>query len=139
MEEFVITMVNTHQDAARVIREAEALLSERSFPPRARYTVSLVLEETLTNIIKYAYNDNGSHEIIVRILFIESEICIECIDEGREFNPLHAPDAVLGDSIHEIEEGGLGIHLMRQIVEHMDYRRDGTRNIMTFRICTPVR
>lgn len=129
-----LSMGNNLQDLCRMVSEVELFMHAHSLSSRTIYSVNLVLEEILTNIVKYAYDDECSHEIEVEMSVSNSQIVIRCEDDGREFNPLSAPTPGIEDSIHQCDEGGLGIHLVRQAAHSMEYCRSERKNVLTMSI-----
>jgi len=96
------------------------------------YRVNLALEEMITNIIKYGYDDYDGHDIDVALEIFPDEVVAVIEDDGHEFNPLAQSKGVE----HALETqpiGGLGIHLIKQLVGKMSYQRDGDRNILEIR------
>jgi len=134
MEELKLLMRDDYEELARLIDQADHFLQSRSVPPKGIYITTLVLEEILTNIVKYAFDENGQHDITVLMKLQQDDLLIEFVDAGREFDPLSAPSPVLADSILDCDEGGLGIHLVRKSVESMEYRRDGEKNVLSVKI-----
>jgi serine/threonine-protein kinase RsbW len=132
--EILLTMRNNLVGVSCLIEEANRYLDSFPLPPRVIYLVNLALEEILTNIVKYAFEDRDEHTVQVALRVKDSEVRIECSDDGRLFDPVAAPAPQLKDSISECREGGLGIHLVRQMVDSMEYRRDSSRNVLTMKI-----
>jgi len=98
------------------------------------YRVNLALEEMITNIIKYGYDDYDSHDIDVSLEILADEIVALIEDDGHEFDPLtQEKKDTAGTPIEEQEAGGLGIHLIKQLVGHMSYKREGEKNILEIR------
>jgi anti-sigma regulatory factor (Ser/Thr protein kinase) len=97
------------------------------------YRVNLALEEMITNIIKYGYDDYESHDIDVCLEILAEEVVAVIEDDGHEFDPLSQEKSGGSKTIEEQEPGGLGIHLIKQLVGKMAYRRDGDRNILEIR------
>ncbi len=92
--------------------------------------IELASEEALVNIIRYAYPDlPGTIAIDVHLFPNHVEIAIA--DHGPPFNPLHCKKPNLSKNLEERAIGGLGIHLMRQCVDEVIYKRDRNRNILT--------
>lgn len=93
--------------------------------------INLVIEEALSNIIFYAYPDNDRHNIKVSLTLVDHMLTIKITDDGIPFNPLsqQQPDITL--SAEERPVGGLGIFLISQIMDKMDYTRDKNQNILT--------
>jgi anti-sigma regulatory factor (Ser/Thr protein kinase) len=113
---------------ARLGQEVVAFLEEQAVPPRAAYAIQLVLEELITNIIDYAYDDAKTHKIGVRVALEAGHGVVQIEDDGRPFDPLGAPEADIRRPLEERPIGGLGLHLVRETVERMDYHRVGGKN-----------
>jgi serine/threonine-protein kinase RsbW len=135
-DEIRLSMANTFEDLARLMADAEVFLQSHGLSPRTVYDVNLILEEVLTNIVKYGFDDEATHEIQLIITIMGSGVTIRCEDDGREFDPVAArpPDIEGRDSILECTEGGLGIHLVRQTVQSMQYSREEHKNVLTVTI-----
>ena len=110
--------------------EASEFLEDSAVPEQVVYKANLILEEVLTNIIKYAFGDQEAHEISVVLTLSDTALAIEFVDDGREFNPLLAPEPEACHSILDCTVGGLGIHLVKTITESVVYRRDQRKNIL---------
>ena len=54
-------------------------------------------------------------------------------DDGRAYNPLEAPRPILEADIEDRPIGGLGVHIVRTVMDELEYRRDGGRNILIMR------
>ena len=66
-KEFFSTIRCTREEIARIISAATGFLEHHALPPRSLYSVNLVLEEILTNIVKHGCLEDSAHEIHVRI------------------------------------------------------------------------
>src|SRR5947209_5696086 len=91
--------------------------------------VDLVVEEILVNIASYAYAENANG--VVEISYAvprEGLLSIEIADRGDEYDPLTLREPNLPSSLDDRPVGGLGIFLVRQLTESVDYRRDGGWN-----------
>lgn len=97
----------------------------------ASFACSLALEEIVTNIIKYAFADSGAHEIHFAARLSPEHVVLRFTDDGREFNPLAAPPPDLELLPEERPIGGLGIHLVRNLAQRIEYQRAGGRNTVT--------
>jgi anti-sigma regulatory factor (Ser/Thr protein kinase) len=128
--EFTISIMNTLSDLKRLTEEANEFIDNYVLSPRTVYAVNLVIEEVVTNILKYAYSDGREHEIIVRVVVQKSEILIECTDDGAEFDPLLVPARDLDKPIHECDPGGMGIHLLRKMAHSVEYCRERGKNLL---------
>jgi sigma-B regulation protein RsbU (phosphoserine phosphatase) len=92
----------------------------------------LVMEELMTNIIYYAFNDDEEHFINIKINFEDNKLTTQIEDNGIEFNPLDAEDPSIPTSIRGVKPGGLGIFLCKQILDKITYERVDEKNVLTF-------
>jgi serine/threonine-protein kinase RsbW len=90
----------------------------------------LVAEEGLSNVIRYAYADAARHSIEVTVEIGDGEIRLVLRDDGRPFNPLAAPAPDLDAAVEQRRAGGLGIHLLRSLVDRADYWRENDANVL---------
>ncbi len=134
MKQIKLLMRNNLKDLVVLIHQASTFLESESLPEAAVYKAHLVLEEVLTNIIKYAFEDAAEHEISVLLAVNDIDLLIRFVDDGREFDPLAVTPPVMKESIQEITVGGLGVHLVRNSVDSMEYRREQAKNVLETRI-----
>jgi anti-sigma regulatory factor (Ser/Thr protein kinase) len=95
--------------------------------------MDLALEEHFANLLEHAYPGGGYHQIRVRFARAGNWLEVEVEDDGREFNPLLAPEPDISLPLEERPIGGLGIHLMKQFLDELEYRREGVRNLVRLR------
>ena len=93
--------------------------------------MNIVFDEMLNNIISYAYHDEDEHEIEIRVELSENRLTVSIVDDGIPFNPIgvETPDTEL--SLEERKIGGLGIHLVRRVMDKVSYQRRIDKNIAT--------
>jgi serine phosphatase RsbU (regulator of sigma subunit)/anti-sigma regulatory factor (Ser/Thr protein kinase) len=106
---------------------------QHGLAPKVMHDLNLALEEILTNIISYGYKDERDHEIKVRLSVRPGEVKAEVEDDGQSFNPLAAPEPHTAKALEERTIGGLGIHLVRTLMDGLEYKRQADRNILTIR------
>ncbi len=95
------------------------------------YQLRLVSEEALINIIKYAY-DKGCGELKIDCETINNDtIFIEISDTGTAFDPLQKEDPDITLPVEERRVGGLGIFIIKNIMDTVDYKRKDGKNILT--------
>jgi phosphoserine phosphatase RsbU/P len=97
------------------------------------HDLNLALEEILTNIISYGYTDSREHEIGVRVSMQPGEVKAEVEDDGQPFNPLDMPEPDTAKSLEERTIGGLGIHLVRKLMDGLEYKRQADSNLLTLK------
>jgi serine/threonine-protein kinase RsbW len=93
----------------------------------------LVAEEVLTNLAKYGHDDDAEHWARVALTLAPGEVTLEFTDDGRPFDPLAAPPPDFAAPAEARPEGGLGIHLVRSLVDAAEYVRRGSENVLTLR------
>jgi len=107
---------------------ATQFLESNNASPDVVFAASLAIEEIVTNIIKYGYDDALKNEITVRLALLENMLEIEICDDGEEFNPFNQPEPDVSSGARQI--GGLGIHFVRNMLDNYSYERRDGRNIV---------
>ena len=100
---------------------------------RSVFEINLALDELFTNIISYGFSDNAEHDIKVTITTEDEEIIIRIEDEGVPFNPVEADTPDLECTIENCQIGGLGIHIIKKLMDEVCYQRCDDKNILTMR------
>jgi anti-sigma regulatory factor (Ser/Thr protein kinase) len=100
---------------------------------RTLYAVNLALDEMVTNCIAYGFENPAGQTLEVHVETSGDSLVAQLFDEGREFDPLSAPTPDLAATLGERELGGLGIHLVRSLMDRVEYRRDKGKNVLTLR------
>ncbi len=115
----------------RITAAVEDLGQQEDWPPAFTFRVNLVLEELGINIINHGH-DGGIHEFDITLVSDADTLTINISDDGRPFDPLHdAPAPNVAASLEDRAVGGLGIHLVRTMVDELHYRREQGRNCLT--------
>lgn len=129
-----VTLVNQLSEVERLSRLVETFGEAEGLGPEVVFSVNLALDEVVTNVIRYAHDDDGlQHPIVVRLALEQDVLTAQVEDDGRAFNPLEAPAPDTGASIDERPIGGLGIHLVRSVMNSVEYRREDGRNVLTMK------
>jgi anti-sigma regulatory factor (Ser/Thr protein kinase) len=93
------------------------------------FKMMLAIEEALANIVVHAFvGVPPPHRIQVRLDIAADRCVAEVVDNGHPFDPSAAPPPDLAIPLHERDPGGLGIHLMRQMADRVEYRREDGQN-----------
>ncbi len=107
---------------------------ECGFSGKRMTDIHLVVEEAVVNIVNYAYGDaKGDFEIECSCPHAGSLI-IEISDKGTPFNIFSLPEPDMNADIAERRIGGLGIHLIKNLTDKVDYRYEDNKNILTLTI-----
>ena len=95
------------------------------------FKLTLALEEAVVNVITHAFEGlPPPHSITVRLDITAQSVTAEIIDNGRPFDPTSAPDPDLSLPLERRRPGGLGIHLMRGMMDRLHYRRSAGSNVL---------
>jgi anti-sigma regulatory factor (Ser/Thr protein kinase) len=131
--EVKLTVKNRIEDLLRVNSIFESFATQHEIGGRLRYHLLVSIEEILTNIIKYGFDEQGVHPIHITFRLVLENVEMEFEDRGREFNPLEVDEPNLETALEDRQLGGLGIHLVKKMVDVAEYRREGDRNILLLR------
>ena len=83
--------------------------------------ISLAVDEACTNVIKHAHKFNARRMIDLAVIYDKKKIEIIITDKGKGFDPQKLPKPDLSRYIHEAKMGGLGIHLMKTLMDEVNY------------------
>ena len=97
------------------------------------FEINLALDELFTNIISYGFPDDGEHVIEVSITPQNETLCMCIEDDGVPFNPVEAKKPDLECTLEDCKIGGLGIHLIRNLMDSVCYERCGEKNKLTLK------
>lgn len=124
------TMGNTLDSLPPLTTAVNRFLDQHTVPREAIFRVNLAIEEIVTNIIKYSYDDTDPHKISVHLALFPDTIRLRLQDDGHPFDPLQMPAPDIHVPLEERKIGGLGLHLVRATVSHIAYRRENGANIL---------
>lgn len=102
------------------------------------FEINLALDELFTNIISYGFPDDEEHLIKVTITPQNKMLCLCIEDDGIPFNPVEVMQPDLECSIEECKIGGLGIHLIKNLMDEVCYERCGDKNVLTLKKAIPA-
>jgi anti-sigma regulatory factor (Ser/Thr protein kinase) len=116
---------------SRVLDFVAAFAAEHQLPHEEVARVSIVLEELLTNTVKYGYESSGGcGRVEISLEIVETRLTIQFIDDAREFNPFAVALPEVSEDTDARPVGGLGLLVVRALAEEQRYQRDSGRNII---------
>lgn len=126
-----VTIETRLEELTRLTEAVENLGEEDHWSPALVGKVNLVLEELAINTINHGH-DGGLHEITFTFRSTDDALTIEMVDDGKPFDPLtDAPVPDVNAPMHERPIGGLGVFLVRKLMDELSYRREEGRNHLT--------
>ncbi|MBR5803937.1 MAG: ATP-binding protein [Bacteroidaceae bacterium] len=130
MEKSLI-LANDIAEISKLATFIDEIGEEFSLAPDVVFNLNLVLEEAVVNVINYAYPKEEHQSIYLSATLHEGSIVFVLTDTGKEFDPTQAPEADITLSAEERPIGGLGIFLIRQIMNEVKYQRIDGKNVLT--------
>ena len=94
----------------------------------------LIFDELMSNVAAYAYPDDADYDVGIRLEIAGSQVRVRMIDEGVPFDPLAAASPDTSVPLGKRVPGGLGIHLVRNLVDEASYERQGEKNVLTLAV-----
>jgi anti-sigma regulatory factor (Ser/Thr protein kinase) len=128
-----ITCSNRLAEIEKATELIEAFGTAHGLSAEVVFKLNLALDEVVTNIISHAYDDEDEHQIAIRVALDGEGVAVRVEDDGRAFNPLDAPRPDLGLDLANRPIGGLGVHIVRSVMDALEYRRENDRNILIMR------
>ncbi len=102
-------------------------------PLEAQFAFSLGLEEVFVNVVTHGISPSGAGRVFASLVADDASVELTLRDDTRAFNPLDLPAPDLEASLEERPLGGLGVHLVRTLMDAVSYRRVGDQNQLTLR------
>ncbi len=118
------------ENLQRLMGSVSTCARAEDFAQKKIQEIELAVEEALVNIFNYAYPD-GPGEVEVNCRADHDHFMIEIIDSGIPFDMTSLPDPDLTADVDDREIGGLGIFLVKKMVDEVKYRREADRNILS--------
>lgn len=124
-----ITLCNETAQLAQLEGFAGEFAHASGLPDDERARLFIILEELFTNAVAYGYAPGGaSGSITVKLGRRRDRLVIDFVDDGQAFDPLALREPDLEAPEEERRLGGLGVHIVRSLVDEAHYRREGGRN-----------
>jgi serine/threonine-protein kinase RsbW len=124
---------NDPAEIDRLGPEVEGFGARHELPSETIFALNLALEEVVTNIIAYGYEDAGAHVIDVELMVLDGTVTTIVEDDGRPFDPLAAPEPDVTAALEDREVGGVGVLLVKRLMDEVTYARSRGRNRLTFK------
>jgi serine/threonine-protein kinase RsbW len=126
-----IRIRNEISELATLRAALDSLGNEMGVPAPALMQLQVALDEIASNVIKYSRPDGSDPGLLVRITAQAEKVTLKIIDDGVPFDPRDAPEPDRATANRRPHPGGRGIHMIRQLVDRIAYRRINGRNHTT--------
>lgn len=127
---FQLTLAPDRGEVARANAAFTAFAEANAVPDAVRRSVNVALDELLHNTIVHGFTGRTDGAVTLAVALGTDRLTVTLSDDGPAFNPL---DAARPDTTRPVAErpvGGLGIHLVRQLMDEVHYQRQGGRNVV---------
>lgn len=127
-----ITVPATDIDPGPVVEFVEAELEQHDCPPKALFQIEVAIEEILVNIVSYAgLSETDGIEVRCEVLENPLRVILQFLDEGIPFDPLAETDPDISPEAIMKRDGGLGIFLVKQMMDDVSYTYENGKNTLT--------
>jgi serine/threonine-protein kinase RsbW len=121
-------------ELGRLVEQVDRFCQAAGLDGEAAFELNLVLEELFTNAVRHGGCEGMKNAVHVRFRLIENGgVSVQFRDRGVPFDPTLAARPDLAAPLSQRQPGGLGIHLVRQTMSDLQYRRAGDWNQLTMR------
>ena len=123
-----------HNDIQQIPQLAdfvETIAEEKHLDHSLTLSLNLALEEAVTNVIMYAYPEGTDGLVDIEAILRDDSLSFVISDSGQSFDPTAQPEADTSLDVEERQVGGLGIYLVRSIMDNVSYERNGGKNILS--------
>ena len=128
------SILNKIRDLARMPELVAQLAQQQGLSEDAVFGMNVALDEMLSNIIKYGYTDDAIHEIRIRLSVSGPMLVTEIEDDGQPFDPCKAAAVDVDAPLEERRVGGLGIHIVRNLMAEVGYSSAAGRNRLVMKM-----
>ena len=132
-ETLEISLVNDLREIARVAAQIDEFCASQDLTSEVAFAVNLALDEILTNTISYGYDDDEPHRIEITVRPEAEALVIVIVDDSAAFDLSNAPPPDIETPLEDRPLGGLGLFLVHQMMDSVEYRREEERNIVTLK------
>ena len=126
-----ITLTNNVQDVPLLATFVEEVCEQAGFDASVTMQMNLAMEEAVVNVMNYAYPSGTQGDIMIDALMGNGKLQFVISDNGPPFDPTAEADADTTLSAEERPIGGLGIFLVRQLMDDINYEYKDDKNILT--------
>ncbi|MBL7151920.1 MAG: SpoIIE family protein phosphatase [Candidatus Omnitrophica bacterium] len=125
-----VILKNKLSELSGLAQEVSRFGKDNNLSKEIIHDLNLSLEEIISNTINYGYKDSAGHQISVEVALSGSIITVKITDDAQPFNPLQASAPELEKPPSERKPGGMGVHLVRNLMDKIEYKREEGRNIL---------
>ncbi|MDD2707230.1 MAG: ATP-binding protein [Verrucomicrobiae bacterium] len=127
------SLVNRLDEIEKLAARVDEFCRQNQIAAKDAYAINVSLDELVTNVISYGYEDKAEHRIEIQLRMDNGWVEARIDDDARAFNPMEKPPPDLTKPLAERPIGGLGIHIVRKMMDSVSYRRQDGKNVLVLR------
>ena len=125
-----LTLPNDINTIPQLNEFIDAVCEELEIDMALAMSLNLAMEEAVVNVMDYAYPEGTEGEVDIEAIADETQLHFTISDSGKPFDPTAKEEVDTTLSAEERPIGGLGIHLIRQLMDNISYERKDGKNIL---------
>lgn len=133
LDEHSLTLPNNVEFIPQLAAFIEEVTESHGIAPSVTMSINLALEEAVVNVMNYAYPEGSFGEIDISVSFSDGSITFTIKDTGTPFDPTKVSNPDTSLSAEERPIGGLGIYLVRELMDEVSYCYENNHNILTLK------
>ena len=126
-----LSLVNDLREIPAAAGRIDEFCAARGVAPQVAHAVNLAIDELLTNTISYGYDDDNVHRIALTLRLEDDKLIVAIVDDGKAFDSSETPEPDIDAPLEERPIGGLGLFLVQQMMDSVEYRRSDAHNVLT--------
>jgi|TARA_B100000035_G_C21014180_1_gene561017 anti-sigma regulatory factor (Ser/Thr protein kinase) len=128
--ELSLQLTNNRPEIRNLRNRFDIFAQDNELPDKVIHDVQLALDEVVTNIVEYGYDDDDKHLIDIKFILNEQSLEIIIIDDANPYNILDKENPETALALEDKPIGGLGIYLVKHLMTNIDYDyRDGKNHL----------
>jgi anti-sigma regulatory factor (Ser/Thr protein kinase) len=131
IERLDLKLANRLEEMDSLGAALNGFFEQHSIPKKTGLRIRLACDELISNIINYAYKDDAEHAIHLGLALADDRLLLIISDDGTAFNPFKQDAPEVDAELAARDIGGLGIHLVRNVMDKVAYERTSGRNTVT--------
>ena len=124
---------NNLSELATLCEKMQSVGQTLNLSRKCLFEMNLALDELFTNILSYGFQDQSEHFIRVHISADPDMLTVVVEDDGMAFNPVDRIPPEMPCTLDQCKVGGLGIHLVKNLMDEVKYERRAGMNVLTLK------
>ena len=133
LQEYIFELKNELSELKALNQYLNKWGGDIGLPPDSILRINICIDELFTNIVSYGFEDNVEHYVKFTLKGDNEFVIINIEDDGVPFNPLEKIDPDFPENVESAKIGGLGILIIRKLMDNISYERRQGKNTLTMK------